>query len=76
MGFCQSTRNLRAVPQHFRNWKRALLDAGRERLTLDIFHHEVIRPHIVQGANVRMIQRGDGSGLAFQAFAELPSVRL
>ena len=31
-----------------------------ERLAIDVFHDEVVRPHVVDRADVRMIQCGDG----------------
>jgi len=41
-----------------------------ELLALDVFHHQVVRTDVVDLADVRMIQLGDGFGFAFKAFAE------
>ena len=38
---------------------------------VDVFHDEVIRPHVIEVAQVRMIQRRDGASLAFEAVAKL-----
>ena len=45
-----------------------------ERGTFDVLHDQVVRPDIMQGANVRMIQRGHGVRFALEAFGE-PFVR-
>ena len=42
-----------------------------QRLALDVLHDQVIRADIIKLADVGMIQRRDGSGLAFKALAEL-----
>ena len=46
-----------------------------QRLAIEVFHHQevdaVLTPDIVQRANVRMAQRGDGAGFAVEALAEL-----
>ncbi len=42
-----------------------------KRFTFDVLKHEVIRPHIVQRANIRMIERRDRAGFALEALAEL-----
>jgi len=41
---------------------------GRD--SLDILHHEVVRTHIVQCADVGMVQRCNGPGLAVESLAE------
>jgi hypothetical protein len=41
-----------------------------ERLAFDIFHDKVIRTHVVERADVRMIQCRDGQGFAREAVAE------
>jgi hypothetical protein len=43
----------------------------RERLALDILHHQVIRTNIVQRADVGMVERGDGARFAVKAVVEL-----
>ena len=36
----------------------------------DVFHHQVIRPDVVKLADVRVIERGDGAGLALEELIE------
>jgi hypothetical protein len=40
-----------------------------ERSAFNVFHYKEIRTNIVQGADVRMIQRGDGAGFLLEAGA-------
>jgi hypothetical protein len=51
----------------------AFPQAIRQRLAFEILQHEeidpVLMPDIVQGADVRMIQGGDGARLALEALA-------
>ena len=42
-----------------------------ERRALDVLHHQVIRPNIVQRANVGMIQRRHGASFALETLTEL-----
>ncbi|HTB13421.1 MAG TPA: hypothetical protein VK752_17690 [Bryobacteraceae bacterium] len=35
-----------------------------------VLHHDVVRPDVVDLADVRMIQRGDGAGFALKSFSE------
>ena len=32
------------------------IDEARRRLALDVLHHQIVRPDIVEGADVRMVQ--------------------
>ena len=62
--------------QRIQNLARILhrpLDRQRplEGLAFDILHDEVIRPHIVQRADMRMIQRCHGFGFPVKALREL-----
>src|SRR5262249_43443988 len=41
-----------------------------ERRAFYVVHHKIVRPNVMQRANVWMIQRGDGTGLAFEALGE------
>jgi hypothetical protein len=61
----QRIADLRAVLQR-------LLDrhGPLQRRALDVFHHQVIRPDIVQSADIGVIQRRDGAGFAFETLAE------
>src|ERR1700733_10929783 len=42
-----------------------------ERSTLDVLHYKVVRPDIMQRANVGMIQGGYGVRFSLEAFGEL-----
>src|SRR5579871_5644831 len=42
-----------------------------ERRAFDVFHHKVIGPHVVERANVRMIQGSDRASFLFEARAVL-----
>ena len=44
--------------------------AGQRR-PVDVLHHEIIGADVVQGTDVRMIQRGDGMSFPLEALAEL-----
>ncbi len=50
-----------------------ILDRRRHawRPPFDVLHDKIIRPDIVERADVRMIQSGDGAGLALETFSEL-----
>jgi len=48
-----------------------MLDFVRQRGALQQFHHQVIRTHVVQRANMRMIQRRNRSRFSIESFAEL-----
>ena len=67
---CQCRSNLAADLQDVGGRQRAFTEAGVERLAFAEFHYEIIRPDVVKGANVRMIQRCNGEGLAFEPMAE------
>ena len=72
---CAAARvsDLRAVLQHEADRKCAFLQPGGESFALHQLHHEVIGTDIVERADVRMIQCGDGARLALEACAELLS---
>ena len=40
-----------------------------ERRSLEVLHHEVVGPDVMQDADVRMAQRRDGAGLLLEALA-------
>jgi hypothetical protein len=48
-----------------------LLDPVGERRPFDQLHHKVIRAHVVQRADIRMIQGRDRAGFAIEALGEL-----
>src|SRR3954451_2361252 len=66
MGGVEGIRKLNGQTQGLRRGHRAA-----EGATVQILHDEVVWPHVVQGANVRMVQRRDGTGFAIEAAAEL-----
>ena len=43
----------------------------RERSALDELHHQVVRPDVINLADMWVIQRGDSPCLAYKAFGEL-----
>ena len=55
--------------------ERALVEARGQGLALDVLHRDVDEAvglaDFVHGANVRMVERGRGPGLAFEALARL-----
>src|SRR5882762_7597695 len=71
MGFVQRIRNLRAEFQYLLQRQRTFFQALRQRLSLHALHHQVVHAilaaHVVQHANVRMIQARNGLGLAFES---------
>jgi hypothetical protein len=54
------------VPQSLIQRQRTL-----KGLALDVLHHQVIRPHVVERANVGMIQRRHSASFALETLAEL-----
>ena len=42
------------------------LQRTAQRIALDVFQHEIVRSNVVDLADVRMVQRGDGAGLLFK----------
>ena len=53
--FFQRACDLDSEPDGFVSPKRAL-----RGFALDVFHHQIIRPDVVNLANMRMIERGNG----------------
>src|SRR5262249_42340162 len=51
--------------------KRSAFQAGRNRLALNQFHHQIVRSNIVEGTDVGMIQRGNGASFTLEALNEL-----
>ena len=55
--------------------KRPFLEARGQRLAVEMRHDEVVRavdvPDVVDAADVRMVQRGDGPRLAFETRAQI-----
>jgi hypothetical protein len=42
-----------------------------QRLTVDVLHDEIVRTHVIERADVGMIQRGDGFGFPLEALREM-----
>ena len=56
--------------QRFVERDRPPRDAIGQRRTVDQLHHEIVGPDVVQRADVRVVERGDGAGLALETVAE------
>ena len=73
MGLVEGVGNLSADAQRLIEGKRALrpLEAGGERLALEILHHQVVdvavAADVVHHADVRMGERGHGARLALES---------
>ena len=67
----QRSRNLRGIQERRLHGKRSALQPGRYRLALHQFHDQVVRPNIVERADVGMIQRRNRARLALETGAEL-----
>jgi hypothetical protein len=65
-------RDLARDGQRLGRGNRAGGDTFGKGWTVDELHHEVVRAHIVERTDVRMIQRGHRASLALEPFAELP----
>ena len=59
--------------------ERALGKPRRQRLAFEVFHHQevdaLVAADVVQGADVRMVQRRDGARLALEAGRVTPDRR-
>jgi hypothetical protein len=67
----QRFRHLLRYVQRFLQRNGSGGDSVGKSRALDVFHDEVIRPDIMESANVRMVERSDGSRFALEALAEL-----
>ena len=63
--------NLSRDAQRFFQRNGARCDQSGESRPPDQLHHQVVRTHVVQGADVGVIQRRDGASLALETFGEL-----
>lgn len=66
MGSIECIANLRCVVKSLSNRQRT-----SEYRPFDVLHDQVVRPDIVQRANVRVIQRSYGVRFALEPFGEL-----
>jgi hypothetical protein len=64
-------RRVQSIEDLARQRKRLVQRQGSlQRLALDVLHHQEVRPHVVERADVGMVQRSDGMRLALEALAE------
>ena len=61
----QGIRHLDGQTQRLRHRHRTMQGPA-----VHIFHHQVVRPYVVERANVRMVQRGDGAGFTLEPGVE------
>ena len=77
MRFVQRIRDLRAILRYLLQRQPTLLQPLRQRLALHAFHHQIVQTvltsHVIQHADVRMVQAGDVFGFALEA---LPQCRI
>ena len=66
VSFVERGDDLACDAKRFVEWKRTA-----KRLALDVLHDQVVRPDVVQRADVRVIQRRDRVGFTLEAIAEL-----
>ena len=75
VSFLQRIANLYAALQRLLQWKRPLLQAEVQALALDVLHHQVVgsilASHIMQHANVGMIERGNRACFPLEALLGL-----
>ena len=68
---------VRAIGAGFVKWQGAAHEPVGERLAVEQLHHEVVHAvlvaDVVNGADVRVVQRGDGAGLALEP---APAIRV
>src|SRR5439155_10461326 len=72
----QCSRDLRGIQERRLPWKRSAFEPGCYGLALHQFHYQVIRPHIVERADVGMVERRNRARLALETGAELFVSRL
>ena len=69
----QRVGDLSAEREHLGHRQRPLLQPVREGLPLEQLHHQIVHAilvaDVVQRADVRVVQLGDGAGLALEAGA-------
>ena len=68
--------NLFRHTERFRNRNRPLRNPLGQRRTLDQFHYKIIRPDVVERADVGMVQGSDRLRFALEAIGKLPGGNL
>ena len=71
MRLCQCARDFAAVVQHSFQRQTPFSQALGESVALDQLHHQVIGAHIVQSADMRVIEGRNGLGFALESSTEL-----
>jgi hypothetical protein len=71
VGRFERRRDLARDGQSFVEWNRAFFDALRKRGPFHQLHHEIIRPHVVERADIDVIQRSNRTCLALKSLTEL-----
>ena len=67
----QRRHDLRGIQQRRFHRERSAFQPCRQRFALHQFHHQVVRPNVVERADVRVVQRGNRARLALETGAEL-----
>ena len=74
MRFVQRVSNLDGVAQYQLSLQSSMREPISQRLAFQVFHHQkvdaILLSHIVECADVGMIQAGDGACLALEALAQ------
>ena len=66
-----AVRDVRCIAQDEIHRQRTFAEQGRHRLSVHQFPDKEVEAHVVQRADVRVIQRGYGTRLALEATAKL-----
>ncbi len=76
--FIESVRDLGRISQQIGAGERAFPNPRRERLPLEILHHQILDSvlvaNVIERANVRMIQTGDGTCFTLESLAHFRGV--
>ena len=75
VGLVQRVRDLNGRLESLIERQRALPQAVGQRLALQVLHHQevhaVLVPHVMEGADVGMVQAGDRLGFALESLLQL-----
>ena len=70
----QGVSHLDGIAQELIQRERTFREAGGERLAFQVLHHQevdaVLVADVVKGADMRVVQAGDGAGFALEALAK------